>query len=49
MSRCDDCKYAVHDYAEYYGGARQYFIADCERGGDMEAEDCEMWEERKDE
>lgn len=28
---CENCKYADHDYYEYYGGARQWFICGCKK------------------
>ena len=46
MSGCRDCKYAIIDCFEYYGGAKQYFAADCEKGMPGEAE-CEEFEEFK--
>lgn len=46
MSRCRDCKYAIMDYCEYYGGVKQYFVADCEKGMPGEAK-CEEFEEFK--
>lgn len=46
MSDCRKCKYAIIDWLEYYGGVRQYFVADCEKDMPGEAE-CEEFEEFK--
>lgn len=44
MSNCRNCKYAIIDYYEYYGGEKQYFVADCKK--DMPGEEeCEEFEE----
>ena len=50
MSRCRDCKYAIMNYCEYYGGAKQCFVEDCEKGmiGEEEPEECEEFEESED-
>lgn len=31
MSKCEECKYAIWDYYDYFGGAKQYFVYDCEK------------------
>ena len=44
MSQCETCRFAIMDYEEYYGGARQYFVSGCEK--DLEPdEECEGYEE----
>lgn len=42
---CRQCKYALWDYVEYYGGARQWFLTDCGKGTEPHYdEDEEAWE-----
>ena len=45
MSDCTNCKYATWDYEEYYGGGKQYFVCGCNRDADLEADECEEYEE----
>lgn len=51
MDRCIDCKYATHDYFEYYGTTRkEWFVDGCEKGNDVGEDDleyCEDYEERE--
>lgn len=44
---CQVCKWAVWDYEEYYGGARQWFLERCARDHDIDpvVSDCEDYEE----
>ena len=47
---CNDCKYAIWDYEEYYGNVRRAFIDGCRKGlddpdADEYEEDCEGYEE----
>ena len=50
MSRCRDCKYAIMDYCEYYGGEKQYFVDGCDKDilGEEEPKECEEFEESED-
>lgn len=45
MKDCTVCIYAETDYFEYYGNAREYFVCDCKKGKDIEAEDCDEFKE----
>lgn len=49
MDECRNCKYAICDYEEYYGGKRQWFVEDCRRGCDIDADECDEYEEYGDE
>ena len=43
---CEDCKYAIWDYEEYYGGQQQWFVSDCKKDWPFWLkEDCEDYEE----
>jgi len=44
---CQDCKWAVWDYEEYYGGARQWFLERCAHDHDIDpvVTDCEDYAE----
>ncbi len=43
MNLCDDCKYAVWDYEEYYGGVKRWFFDHCFK--DLDPDDnCEGYE-----
>lgn len=46
MSGCKDCKCAIIDYCEYYGGGKQYFVDGCEKDM-LGEEECEEFEEDK--
>jgi len=49
MCDCSSCANAVWDYYEYYGTTKKnWFVEDCKLGLD-ESEDCEGYEEVKDE
>ena len=44
MSDCKNCKYAIMDYQEYYGGIKECFVEGCEM--DMPGEEeCEEFVE----
>ena len=45
MSRCEDCKYAVWDYEEYYGGAKRWFVDDCKKCNSDDDGECDDFEE----
>lgn len=47
MARCEDCRHAVRDWEDYWPCGHIIYNG-CKKGGDMEAEDCDMWEVRKD-
>lgn len=36
---CYDCKYAIFDYEEYYGGYREKIVVGCKINGDPD--ECE--------
>ena len=42
---CTKCKHAEWDCEEYYGGGREYFVCGCNRDADLEADECEEYEE----
>lgn len=48
MTNCDKCKYAEHDYEEYYGDQQQWFVSDCKKARpfwlEENCEDYEEWE-----
>lgn len=47
---CNTCAWALWDYEEFYGGGKQWFFVDCEKGCDvpMPGEDCEGYLEHED-
>ena len=52
MADCYDCKYAIGDYEEYYGGYRQHIVVGCKLDRDPdtcgeEDDEDEMPEMRK--
>ena len=49
MTRCDECKHAILDYEEYYGTTlKEWFVDRCEKDLDMDADECEDFEEVED-
>ena len=46
MTDCYKCKYAMWDCLKYYNTTqRQYFICGCRRELDLDAKECEEYEE----
>ena len=43
MSNCMSCKHCIMDYADGYGG--YYFPDECNKDADMDAENCDEYEE----
>ena len=43
MGECEDCKYAIWDYEQYYPAGKEYFVSGCRLGNDEE--DCEDFDE----
>lgn len=50
MNRCATCKYAIFDYTEYYGTTvKNWFVEDCRKSEDFTADECDEYEEYRDE
>lgn len=46
MTECENCKYALWDYEEYYGTThREWFVSGCRKGIELR-EDCEYYTEK---
>lgn len=43
MAECKNCKYAIWDYEEYYGGGKEWFVTDCRKGNAQEG--CKEFKE----
>ena len=44
---CENCKYALYDFEDYYGGGKQYFVCGCKKDLPEPDEDgeCESYKE----
>ena len=46
MSECENCRYALWDYEEYYGTThKDWFVSGCRKGIELR-EDCEYYTEK---
>jgi hypothetical protein len=47
-NNCSDCAYAIWDYEEYYGGAKDYYFVACARDREPE-DDCPEYRQYEEE